>query len=75
MASNYFMPTTDNGKADLLDHLAISLTRYASQLDISDVDLAGLKADADGFRYILHVQNAIQAYADKFNHRETFGPG
>ena len=25
MTTNYFMPTTDSGKADLLDHLAATL--------------------------------------------------
>ena len=62
MTTNYFMPTTDNGKADLLEHLAATLPRYATLLDVSDADLAALKADADGFRYTLHAQVDIQAY-------------
>jgi len=32
MSTSYFMPTSDSGKADLLDHLASNLTHY--KLDV-----------------------------------------
>ena len=63
MATNSYMPTNDSGKADLLDHLATTLPHYAVLLDISEADLASLKADADSFRYALHTQIAAQAYS------------
>ena len=49
MTTNYFMPTNDSGKADLLDHFSSALPRYAAALDVSAVDLVALKADADAF--------------------------
>ena len=68
MTTNYFMPTTDNGKADLLDHLAATLPHYAVLLDVSAADLASLGADAPAFRYALQAMNDMQAYAQ---HRTT----
>ena len=62
MTTNYFMPSTDSGKADLLDHLSSTLPRYAALLDVSTVDIAALKADADAFRYTLHAQTDVLAY-------------
>ena len=35
MTSNAFMPNTDSGKADLLDHAASILPRYAALLEVS----------------------------------------
>ena len=69
MTTNYFMPTTDNGKADLLDHLAATLPHYAVLLEVSDADLASLKADAAAFRYALQSMSDMQAYAQ---HRTTY---
>jgi len=62
MTINYFMPTTDNGKADMFDHFAAAMPRYAPLLDVSAVDVATLKADADAFRYTLHTQADVLAY-------------
>ncbi len=58
-----FMPHTDDDKADLLEHLAIALPRYADLLGISPQDLAGLNADALCFRYALQALGVVQAYA------------
>ena len=62
MPANSYMPNTDSGKADLLDHLAATLPRYAAVLDVSDADLTSLKTDADAFRYTQHAQVDVQAY-------------
>jgi len=62
MTTNYFMPSTDSGKADLLDHLSSALPRYAALLDVSTVDVAALKVDADAFRYTLRAQTDVLAY-------------
>ena len=75
MTSSSYMPGTDNGKADLLDHLANTLPTYASLLMISDEDVASLKTDALAFRYSLLTLGEIQASsqswgADKNNLRD-----
>ena len=46
MSTSYFMPTSDSGKADLLDHLASNLTRYKDLLVLSDETCASVSADA-----------------------------
>ncbi|MEI6145905.1 MAG: hypothetical protein D0531_04455 [Methylococcales bacterium] len=63
MTSNAFMPSTDSGKADLLDHVASILVNYASILEVTAEDLASLQADAHAFRYILKSMADMQAYA------------
>ena len=63
MTTISFMPNTDGGKADLLDHLAATLPHYVELLNINAEDMATLKADADGFRYALQALNDMQAYA------------
>lgn len=47
------MPNTDNDKADLLEHLVLTLPQYATLLEISDQTLATLTTDSSNFRYIL----------------------
>jgi len=63
MTSNTFMPNTDGGKADLLDHAASTLPHYATLLEVTNEDLASLQADALAFRYILKSMADMQAYA------------
>ena len=75
MTTSSYMPGTDNGKADLLDHLANTLTTPAPLLMISDEDVASLKIDALAFRYSLLTLGEIQASsqcwgADKNNLRD-----
>ena len=53
MTSNSYMPNTDNDKADLLEHLVLTLPQYATLLEISDQTLATLTTDSSNFRYIL----------------------
>ena len=53
MATLPFMPHTDDDKADLLEHIATNLPRYADLLGISPQTLEALKADAVCFRYTL----------------------
>jgi hypothetical protein len=63
MSSNAFMPNTDSGKADLLDHVASTLPHYVALLEVTNEDLASLQADALAFRYILKSMGDMQAYA------------
>ena len=63
MTAIYYLPTDDTGKADFLDHLAATLPKYAGLLEISEADIATLKADAASFRYTLHTLNNMHAYA------------
>ena len=63
MAKSYYLPKDDSGKAELLEHLANRLPAYAETLEISALDIAGLKADAEAFRDTIACTNAIQANA------------
>ena len=63
MTSNTFMPNTDGGKADLLEHVASTLPHYAVLLEVTNEDLASLQADALAFRYTLKSLGDMQAYA------------
>ena len=63
MPTSSYMPKDDSGKADLLDHVAATLPKYAALLDISAVELASQQADAVGFRYALNLHNQAQSYA------------
>jgi hypothetical protein len=62
MTTTSFMPHTDNGKADLLDHLANTLPAYAGLLSLSAESLAALTADAASFRYTLLALGVMHAY-------------
>ncbi len=63
MTSNTFMPNTDSRKADLLNHVATILPRYAVLLEVTNEYLADLQADALAFGYILKSMVDTQAYA------------
>ena len=63
MTSNSYMPSTDSGKADLLDHVATTLPHYVTVLEVTNDDLASLQADALVFRYALKSLADMQAYA------------
>ena len=63
MTTSSYMPNDDAGKADLLDHLAATLPKYAALLGLSDADIATRQADAASFRYTLHTMNDMQSYA------------
>jgi hypothetical protein len=80
MTTSSYMPSSDNGKADLLEHLATSLPSYAASFTISDEDLARLKADAVAFRYTLLTMGGMQACSQNWtnfkNHlRDGVGSG
>ena len=62
MPTSSYMPKDDSGKADLLDHVAATLPKYAALLEISPEDLASLQADAVAFRYALNLHNYAQSY-------------
>ena len=79
MTSNSFMPTTDGGKADLLDHVASTLPHYAALLEVTIEDLASFQADALAFRYTLKSLVDMQAYAHHWTEFKNLlrdgGPG
>ena len=57
MPTSSYMPKDDGGKADLLDHVAATLPKYADLLNVSAEDLAFHQDDAVAFRYGLDVHN------------------
>ncbi len=76
MAKNYYLPTDDSGKADLLDHFAAKLLQYADTLEISAADVASAQADAANWRYDLQAQQRSQAYAQQWtNHKNSLRDG
>ena len=61
MSTTTFMPSTDSGKADLLNHLTTALPPYATLLNISEDDLAILNNDTLSFRYTIQSAGDMQA--------------
>jgi hypothetical protein len=61
MPTSSYMPTDDSGKADLLDHIALTVLKYLILLEISDADLAVRQADAVAFRYALRTTDNMQS--------------
>lgn len=66
MTTSPFMPTNDDDRADLLEHLVETLPAYAELLDISTQDLDELKIDTVSFRYSLRTMGIMQASSQKW---------
>ncbi|HCI51854.1 MAG: hypothetical protein WCK93_06540 [Nitrosomonadales bacterium] len=62
MSNAAYMPKDDNSKADLLEHMAVTLPKYTVPLNISDGDMVQLKADAVGFRYVLKRHQMAESH-------------
>lgn len=60
-SKNYYLPSDDSGKAELLEHLANRLPAHATALGLTEADLNEVKADADAFRYTLTAAGIVQA--------------
>jgi hypothetical protein len=58
-----YMPHDDAGKAELLEHLAAIMPKYAELLEIKPEDIATLQADAFNFRLALQEQGDWQSFA------------
>ena len=61
-----YMPKTDSGKADLLDHLAHTLPLYKTLLEISDQNMAILTTDASDFRLAFNTSGEAQAFGQSW---------
>ncbi len=61
MTTSSYMTKSDDGRADLLEHLVAILPKYATILDISARDFDELKADALSFRHALQTMGIKQA--------------
>ena len=66
MSTITFMPSTDSGKADLLNHLSTALPQYATLLNMTADDLNLLNADSASFRYALQSTSDMQAYSQSW---------
>ncbi len=71
MTTSSFMPKTDDGKADLLEHLVAILPKYITLLDISTRDFDELKADSLSFRYSLHTMGITQASSQSWTNAKN----
>jgi hypothetical protein len=63
MATGYYLPPDDSGRADLLDHLADTLPKYTERFKLTPEILGSRRDDAVAFRYALHGSDGAQAYA------------
>ena len=61
-----YMPKTDSGKADLLDHIAHTLPLYKTLLEISDQNMAILTTDASDFRLAFNTSGEAQAFGQSW---------
>ena len=61
-----YMPKTDSGKADLLDHIAHTLPLYKTLLEISDQNMATLTTDASDFRLAFNTSGEAQAFGQSW---------
>ena len=52
-----------NPHETVLDHVAVTLSKYTGTLEISADDLTSLQADAVSFRYALNILSRAQSYA------------
>ncbi len=78
MSTSSYMPNTDGGKADLLDHLSTAILPYSTVLSIAPDEIASLTADALFFRYTLQSASDMQAYAQNwtaFKNHQRDGSG
>lgn len=76
MATLYFLPSDDAGKADALDHFAAKLPSYAAQFGISDAEVAQVQADAAAFRHELQAVQLASAYSQhRTNHKNLVRDG
>ena len=78
MSTSSYMPLTDGGKANLLDHLTTALLPYTTLLSIALEDVASLTADALSFRYALQSASDMQAYGQNwtaFKNHQRDGSG
>ncbi len=71
MATNGYMPTTDAGKLELMEHLVINLPRYAVELNLSTAQLDSHKADTKAYRYAFTKQHQAQSNARNWTAQKT----
>ena len=61
MAKAYFLPSTDPGKRDWLNHLAQRLPVHAATVGVSNAERDSVIADAAFFDYVMGAQTAFTA--------------
>ncbi|HCI52192.1 MAG TPA: hypothetical protein DE312_02480 [Gallionella sp.] len=62
MPNATFMPQTETGKLELLEHLAATFSKYQSTFEISDADMQTLKSDAVNLRLAHTLKHQAQSY-------------
>ena len=63
MPNATFMPKTDTGKVELLEHVASTLPKYQSIFQISNEDMETVKSDAVSLRHAHTSHHQVQNYA------------
>lgn len=56
----FYLSTTDQGKADFMDNLDNKIPSYTATLGLTPADVASIKADAAMFNYIMDMQEAYK---------------
>ena len=76
MAKNYFIPNSDQGKADFLDNLANKIGGYAVALGLAPADVTSVTDDAAMFNYVMDMQEAYKTFKqDMSKHKNMLRDG
>jgi len=59
---SYYLPSSDRGKAEFLDNLALKIDGYATLLGLTSADVDSVQADAAMFSYVLEMQEAYKTF-------------
>ena len=60
-----YISRDDQGKADMLDNIALKLPGYATVLGLTPAEVASVQADAAMFNYIMDMQEAYKTFKQK----------
>ena len=59
---SYYLPSSDPGKAEFLDNLALKIGGYETLLGLTTEDVTSVQDDAAMFRYVLDMQEAYKTF-------------
>lgn len=60
MAKQFYLPSTDEGRATWLNNLALKLSNHAATLGISDAIVTSVQNDAKMFNYMVNLVNSFK---------------
>ena len=73
---DFYLSKTDQGKADMLDNLALKLPGYATVLGLTPAEVASVQADAAMFNYVMDLQEAYKTFKQNVSaHKDVLRDG